>query len=111
MVHSIVLAYRCHCVTHPTQNNKDPECSALRVLRISFELEHELEISRLKKKSQSVDIPDEGYAGSLVKDLLASPLIQNVARSAIREEKEINTTNIQKARSPRRGELKRGYTI
>uniref|UniRef100_A0A8C1SYW3 Oxidation resistance protein 1 n=1 Tax=Cyprinus carpio TaxID=7962 RepID=A0A8C1SYW3_CYPCA len=66
---------------------------------------------RLKKKSQSVDIPDEGYAGSLVKDLLASPLIQNVARSAIREEKEINTTNIQKARSPRRGELKRGYTI
>ncbi|XP_043074201.1 oxidation resistance protein 1b isoform X2 [Puntigrus tetrazona] len=66
---------------------------------------------RLKKKSQSVDIPDEGYAGSLVKDLLASPLIQNVARSAIGEEKEINTTNIQKARSPRRGELKRGYTI
>ncbi|XP_026145504.1 oxidation resistance protein 1b isoform X1 [Carassius auratus] len=66
---------------------------------------------RLKKKSQSVDIPDEGYAGSLVKDLLASPLIQNVARSAISEEKEINTTNIQKARSPRRGELKRGYTI
>ncbi|XP_016099058.1 oxidation resistance protein 1-like [Sinocyclocheilus grahami] len=66
---------------------------------------------RLKKKSQSVDIPDEGYAGSLVKDLLASPLIQNVARTAIREEKGINTTNIQKARSPRRGELKRGYTI
>uniref|UniRef100_A0A672K1M9 Oxidation resistance protein 1 n=1 Tax=Sinocyclocheilus grahami TaxID=75366 RepID=A0A672K1M9_SINGR len=67
--------------------------------------------TRLKKKSQSVDIPDEGYAGSLVKDLLASPLIQNVARSAISEEKEINTTNIQKARSARRGELKRGYTI
>ncbi len=67
--------------------------------------------SRLKKKSQSVDIPDEGYAGSFVKDLLASPLIRNVARSAISEEKEINTTNIQKARSPRRGELKRGYTI
>ncbi|RXN15431.1 oxidation resistance 1-like isoform X1 [Labeo rohita] len=66
---------------------------------------------RLKKKSQSVDIPDEGYAGSLVKDLLASPLIQNVARSTIGEEKEINTSNIQKARSPRRGELKRGYTI
>ncbi|XP_016317915.1 oxidation resistance protein 1-like isoform X2 [Sinocyclocheilus anshuiensis] len=66
---------------------------------------------RLKKKSQSVDIPDEGYAGSLVKDLLASPLIQNVARTAISEEKGINTTNIQKARSPRRGELKRGYTI
>uniref|UniRef100_A0A673IVE3 Oxidation resistance protein 1 n=1 Tax=Sinocyclocheilus rhinocerous TaxID=307959 RepID=A0A673IVE3_9TELE len=65
----------------------------------------------LKKKSQSVDIPDEGYAGSLVKDLLASPLIQNVARTAISEEKGINTTNIQKARSPRRGELKRGYTI
>ncbi|XP_059365158.1 oxidation resistance protein 1-like isoform X2 [Carassius carassius] len=66
---------------------------------------------RLKKKSQSVDIPNEGYAGSLVKDLLASPLIQNVARTAISEEKGINTTIIQKTRSPRRGELKRGYTI
>ncbi len=29
-VHSIELAYRCHCVTHPTQDNKDPECSAQR---------------------------------------------------------------------------------
>lgn len=67
--------------------------------------------SRLKKKSQSVDIPDEGYAGSFVKDLLASPIIQNMTRTAIREEKEINTSNIQKARSPRRGELKRGYTL
>ncbi|XP_026087628.1 oxidation resistance protein 1-like isoform X2 [Carassius auratus] len=66
---------------------------------------------RLKKKSQSVDIPNEGYAGSLVKDLLASPLIQNVARTAISEEKGINTAFIQKTRSPRRGELKRGYTI
>ncbi|XP_077051238.1 oxidation resistance protein 1b isoform X2 [Siphateles boraxobius] len=66
---------------------------------------------RLKKKSQSVDIPDESYAGSFVKDLLASPMIQNVTRSAKTEEKGINTTNIQKARSPRRGELKRGYTI
>ncbi|XP_052389660.1 oxidation resistance protein 1 isoform X2 [Carassius gibelio] len=66
---------------------------------------------RLKKKSQSVDIPNEGYAGSLVKDLLASPLIQNVARTAISEEKGINTAIIQKTRSPRRGELKRGYTI
>ncbi|CAM4637959.1 unnamed protein product [Leuciscus chuanchicus] len=65
----------------------------------------------LKKKSQSVDIPDESYAGSFVKDLLASPMIQNVTRSAKTEEKGINTTNIQKARSPRRGELKRGYTI
>ncbi|KAG1948554.1 oxidation resistance protein [Pimephales promelas] len=66
---------------------------------------------RLKKKSQSVDIPDESYAGSFVKDLLASPMIQNVTRSVKTEEKGINTTNIQKARSPRRGELKRGYTI
>ncbi|KAK7124397.1 hypothetical protein R3I94_018687 [Phoxinus phoxinus] len=66
---------------------------------------------RLKKKSQSVDIPDESYAGSFVKDLLASPMIQNVTRSAKTEEKGINTTNFQKARSPRRGELKRGYTI
>ncbi|XP_051727924.1 oxidation resistance protein 1b isoform X2 [Ctenopharyngodon idella] len=66
---------------------------------------------RLKKKSQSVDIPDEGYAGSFVKDLLASPIIQNMTRTAITEEKEINTSNIQKARNPRRGELKRGYTL
>lgn len=29
-VHSIELAYRCHCVTYPTQDNKDPECSAQR---------------------------------------------------------------------------------
>ncbi|XP_056597381.1 oxidation resistance protein 1b isoform X2 [Triplophysa dalaica] len=66
---------------------------------------------RLKKKSQSVDIPDEGYAGSLLKDPLASPLLPSMARAPITEEKEINTTNIQKARTPRRGELKRGYTI
>nr|XP_055076833.1 oxidation resistance protein 1b isoform X1 [Misgurnus anguillicaudatus]XP_055076834.1 oxidation resistance protein 1b isoform X1 [Misgurnus anguillicaudatus]XP_055076835.1 oxidation resistance protein 1b isoform X1 [Misgurnus anguillicaudatus] len=63
---------------------------------------------RLKKKSQSVDIPDEGYAGSLLKNPLASPIIPSVA---ITENQEINTTNIQKARGPRRGELKRGYTI
>lgn len=66
---------------------------------------------RLKKKSQSVDIPDESYTGSFVKDLLASPMIQSMTRTAISEEKEINTSNIHKARSPRRGELKRGYTI
>ncbi|XP_051527720.1 oxidation resistance protein 1-like isoform X2 [Myxocyprinus asiaticus] len=66
---------------------------------------------RLKKKSQSVDIPDEGYTGSLVKDPLASPIIPSVARTTITEELDINTTNIQKARNPRRGELKRGYTI
>ncbi|KAI7799171.1 putative oxidation resistance protein 1, partial [Triplophysa rosa] len=66
---------------------------------------------RLKKKSQSVDIPDEGYASSLLKDPLASPIIPSMARTPITEEQEINTTNIQKARTPRRGELKRGYTI
>lgn len=58
-----------------------------------------------------MDIPDEGYAGSLLKDPLASPIIPSMARTPITEEQEINTTNIQKARSPRRGELKRGYTI
>uniref|UniRef100_A0AAY4E7Q2 Oxidation resistance protein 1 n=1 Tax=Denticeps clupeoides TaxID=299321 RepID=A0AAY4E7Q2_9TELE len=60
----------------------------------------------LKKKSQSVDITEEGFAGSLV----ASPIIRNVARATISEEQENNTTNVQKAR-PRRTELKRGYTI
>ncbi|KAA0710089.1 Oxidation resistance protein 1 [Triplophysa tibetana] len=64
---------------------------------------------RLKKKSQSVDIPDEGYAGSLLKDPLASPLLPSMARAPITEEHKNNT--IQKARTPRRGELKRGYTI
>ncbi|XP_051949502.1 oxidation resistance protein 1-like isoform X2 [Xyrauchen texanus] len=66
---------------------------------------------RLKKKSQSVDIPDEGYTGSLVKNPLASPIIPSVARTTINEELDLNTTSIQKARNPRRGELKRGYTI
>uniref|UniRef100_A0AAY4E7F5 Oxidation resistance protein 1 n=1 Tax=Denticeps clupeoides TaxID=299321 RepID=A0AAY4E7F5_9TELE len=63
-------------------------------------------LNRLKKKSQSVDITEEGFAGSLV----ASPIIRNVARATISEEQENNTTNVQKAR-PRRTELKRGYTI
>ncbi|XP_031442273.1 oxidation resistance protein 1b isoform X2 [Clupea harengus] len=66
---------------------------------------------RLKKKSQSVDISDESFAASLVKDPVGSPIIRNIARATISEEHENNTTNVQKGRSPRRGELKRGYTI
>lgn len=72
---------------------------------------HVLSLTRLKKKSQSVDISEEGFAASLVKDPLASPIIRNIARATISEEQENNTTNVQKGRSPRRGELKRGYTI
>ncbi|XP_051992343.1 oxidation resistance protein 1-like isoform X4 [Xyrauchen texanus] len=68
-------------------------------------------LTTLKKKSLSVDIPDECYAGSLVKDPLASPIIPSVARTTITEEHGINATNIPKSRNPRRGELKRGYTV
>lgn len=70
-----------------------------------------LPLARLKKKSQSVDISDESFAASLVKDPVGSPIIRNIARATISEEHENNTTNVQKGRSPRRGELKRGYTI
>ncbi|XP_051519639.1 oxidation resistance protein 1b isoform X2 [Myxocyprinus asiaticus] len=94
-VHFIQLAY--HSLCHPF-NTEEQESSMF-------------SSKRLKKKSQSVDIPDEGYAGSLVKDPLASPIIPSVARTTITEEHGISTTNIQKSRSPRRGELKRGYTV
>ncbi|XP_048085620.1 oxidation resistance protein 1b isoform X3 [Alosa alosa] len=78
---------------------------------MSAAMEPVLAALRLKKKSQSVDISEEGFAASLVKDPLASPIIRSIARATISEEQENNTTNVQKGRSPRRGELKRGYTI
>ncbi|XP_051920641.1 oxidation resistance protein 1a isoform X2 [Hippocampus zosterae] len=67
--------------------------------------------SRLKKKSQSVDIASQGFSPTLVP---SSPL--NKAASAVAKTttdlavQENNTTNSQR-RSPRCGELKRGYTI
>ncbi|XP_028437500.1 oxidation resistance protein 1a isoform X5 [Perca flavescens] len=66
---------------------------------------------RLKQKSQSVDIASQGFSPTLVP---ASPL--NKAAPTVAKTttalavQEYNTTNSQR-RSPRCGELKRGYTI
>uniref|UniRef100_A0A669F7N0 Oxidation resistance protein 1 n=1 Tax=Oreochromis niloticus TaxID=8128 RepID=A0A669F7N0_ORENI len=66
---------------------------------------------RLKKKSQSVDIASQGFSPTLVP---ASPLNKaapSVAKTTtVLAVQENNTTNSQR-RSPRCGELKRGYTI
>uniref|UniRef100_A0AAQ4PBQ8 Oxidation resistance protein 1 n=1 Tax=Gasterosteus aculeatus aculeatus TaxID=481459 RepID=A0AAQ4PBQ8_GASAC len=66
---------------------------------------------RLKKKSQSVDIASAGFSPTLAP---ASPLNKaapGVAKTtAVLAVQENNTTNSQR-RSPRCGELKRGYTI
>ncbi|TNN72903.1 Oxidation resistance protein 1 [Liparis tanakae] len=64
-----------------------------------------LSLRRLKKKSQSVDIASEGFSPTLVP---ASPL--NKASAAGLAVQDNNTANAQR-RSPRCGELKRGYTI
>uniref|UniRef100_A0A3P8R983 Oxidation resistance protein 1 n=1 Tax=Astatotilapia calliptera TaxID=8154 RepID=A0A3P8R983_ASTCA len=65
----------------------------------------------LKKKSQSVDIASQGFSPTLVP---ASPLNKaapSVAKTTtVLAVQENNTTNSQR-RSPRCGELKRGYTI
>ncbi|XP_035020194.1 oxidation resistance protein 1a isoform X2 [Hippoglossus stenolepis] len=63
---------------------------------------------RLKKKSQSVDIASQGFSPTLVP---ASPLNKAAPPvAAVLAVQENNTTNSQR-RSPRCGELKRGYTI
>ncbi|XP_068590686.1 oxidation resistance protein 1-like isoform X3 [Cebidichthys violaceus] len=66
---------------------------------------------RLKKKSQSVDIASERFSPTLVP---ASPLNKaapaGAKTTAVLAVQENNTTNSQR-RSPRCGELKRGYTI
>ncbi|XP_054637598.1 oxidation resistance protein 1a isoform X3 [Dunckerocampus dactyliophorus] len=66
---------------------------------------------RLKKKSQSVDIASQGFSPTLVPasplNKPASPVAKTTAVLAVQEN---NTTNSQR-RSPRCGELKRGYTI
>ncbi|XP_066501530.1 oxidation resistance protein 1a [Hoplias malabaricus] len=66
---------------------------------------------RLKKKSQSVDIPSPGFPASLIPGLsinrASSP---PVARTTTLEVQENNTTNSHR-RSPRCVDLKRGYTI
>ncbi|KAM4027991.1 oxidation resistance protein 1 isoform 2-T2 [Anomaloglossus baeobatrachus] len=62
---------------------------------------------RLKRKSQSVDIASPGY--NLLSDAPPQASKPPLVSKTISEE-EHNTANTQK-RHPRRGELKRGYTI
>ncbi|XP_039973088.1 oxidation resistance protein 1a isoform X2 [Xiphias gladius] len=66
---------------------------------------------RLKKKSQSVDIATQGFPPTLVPasplNKAAPPVAKTTTVLAVQEN---NTTNSQR-RSPRCGELKRGYTI
>ncbi|XP_068616619.1 oxidation resistance protein 1a [Brachionichthys hirsutus] len=66
---------------------------------------------RLKKKSQSVDIASQGFSPTLVPasplNKAAPPVAKTTAVLAVQEN---NSTNSQ-PRSPRCGELKRGYTI
>uniref|UniRef100_A0A8D3E549 Oxidation resistance protein 1 n=1 Tax=Scophthalmus maximus TaxID=52904 RepID=A0A8D3E549_SCOMX len=65
----------------------------------------------LKKKSQSVDIATQGFSPTLAPasplNKAAPPVAKTTAVLAVQEN---NTTNAQR-RSPRCGELKRGYTI
>ncbi|KAL7840294.1 hypothetical protein AOLI_G00256170, partial [Acnodon oligacanthus] len=64
----------------------------------------------LKKKSQSVDIASQGFPASLIPGLSINRSSPPVARTTTFEVQENNTSNSQR-RSPRCGELKRGYTI
>ncbi|KAI1901929.1 hypothetical protein AGOR_G00039480 [Albula goreensis] len=78
------------------------------------DVEEMFSTKRLKKKSQSVDISPQGYAGSLVKDPQVSQinkLMPPVAKTNVSAEEENNATNSQRVRSPRRSDLKRYYTI
>ncbi|XP_028983794.1 oxidation resistance protein 1a isoform X5 [Betta splendens] len=65
----------------------------------------------LKKKSQSVDIASQGFSPTLVpaspRSKAAPPVAKTTSVLAVQEN---NTANSQR-RSPRCGELKRGYTI
>lgn len=66
---------------------------------------------RLKQKSQSVDIGSQGFSPTLVPasplNKAAPPVAKTTAALTVQEN---NATNSQR-RSPRCGELKRGYTI
>uniref|UniRef100_A0AAQ5YTE8 Oxidation resistance protein 1 n=1 Tax=Amphiprion ocellaris TaxID=80972 RepID=A0AAQ5YTE8_AMPOC len=70
-----------------------------------------LPLCRLKKKSQSVDIASQGFSPTLMPasplNKAAPPVAKTTTVLAVEEN---NTTNSQR-RSPRCGELKRGYTI
>lgn len=89
-----------HC--HSPDINITIKCSASLVLYVLY---------RLKKKSQSVDIANQGFSPTLVPasplNKAAPPVAKTTAVFAVQEN---NTTNSQR-RSPRCSELKRGYTI
>ncbi|XP_071061918.1 oxidation resistance protein 1a isoform X2 [Pseudochaenichthys georgianus] len=66
---------------------------------------------RLKQKSQSVDIATQGFSPTLVPASPPNKASPTVAKTtAVLAVQENNTNNSQR-RSPRCGELKRGYTI
>ncbi|KAI4811578.1 hypothetical protein KUCAC02_014458, partial [Chaenocephalus aceratus] len=65
----------------------------------------------LKQKSQSVDIATQGFSPTLVPASPPNKASPTVAKTtAVLAVQENNTNNSQR-RSPRCGELKRGYTI
>lgn len=70
-------------------------------------------VSRLKKKSQSIDISASGYdplAPAPHQTLQPAKPTAIVTNTTTSEEEQKNTANTQR-RNPRRGELKRYYTI
>ncbi|XP_064910319.1 oxidation resistance protein 1 isoform X9 [Columba livia] len=68
-------------------------------------------ITRLKKKSQSVDISGPGCNPVAAEAQTPQPTISSLAaKTATSEEEQNNTANTQR-RNPRRSELKRYYTI
>lgn len=69
-------------------------------------------VSRLKKKSQSIDISASSYEplAPAAQHAMQPPKPPPVTNTATSEEEQNNTANTQR-RNPRRGELKRYYTI
>ncbi|XP_031408769.1 oxidation resistance protein 1-like isoform X2 [Meleagris gallopavo] len=67
-------------------------------------------ITRLKKKSQSVDISGPGCNPVAAEAPALQPSKPLLATKTTSEEEQKNTANTQK-RNPRRSELKRYYTI
>ncbi|XP_063735609.1 oxidation resistance protein 1a isoform X4 [Eleginops maclovinus] len=65
----------------------------------------------LKKKSQSVDIATQGFSPTLVPASPPNKASPTVARTTAALAVQENNTNNSQRRSPRCGELKRGYTI
>uniref|UniRef100_A0A8C2BYS0 Oxidation resistance protein 1 n=1 Tax=Cyprinus carpio TaxID=7962 RepID=A0A8C2BYS0_CYPCA len=67
-------------------------------------------VTKLKKKSQSVDIGSQSFPARLIPSLSLNRSSPPVAKTTTSEVQENNTTNSQR-RGPRCSDLKRGYTI